>query len=162
MRVRTPHPNPSADTARRPTRRDTAWRQARRRARANRPGPATSAAGTLAAASLAVPLVAVLLLVGAGPAVAHAAEPAIRVLAQGQTGGQVQQLIERATTWLTALLAALATLFLTLGGIRYILANGNPSEVEHAKQAFRSAGIGYALAALAPLIVNILTELVAR
>jgi hypothetical protein len=54
------------------------------------------------------------------------------------------------------ILAALATLFLTVGGIRYVMAGGDPGEVEKAKGAFKSAGLGYALAALAPLVVSII------
>jgi Type IV secretion system pilin len=44
----------------------------------------------------------------------------------------------------------LATLFLTIGGLRYLMAGGDPSEVERAKTALRSAAIDYGLAILAP------------
>jgi hypothetical protein len=62
--------------------------------------------------------------------------------------------------WLIGILAGLATVFLTVGGVRYLMASGDPGEVEKAKQAFRSAGWGYALAALAPLVVGILKGIV--
>jgi hypothetical protein len=62
--------------------------------------------------------------------------------------------------WLVGILAALATLFLTIGGIRYLTAGGDPAEVERAKTALKSAAIGYALAALAPLLVSILQSVV--
>lgn len=62
--------------------------------------------------------------------------------------------------WLVGILAALATLFLTIGGIRYLAAGGDPAEVERAKTALKSAAIGYALAALAPLLVSILQSVV--
>jgi hypothetical protein len=62
--------------------------------------------------------------------------------------------------WLVGLLATLATLFLTFGGVRYLTANGDPGQVEKAKTALRSAMIGYALAALAPLLVEVLRSLV--
>lgn len=58
------------------------------------------------------------------------------------------------------ILALLATVLLTIGGVRYVLANGDPGEVEKAKQAFKSAGFGYALATLAPLVVEILRGIV--
>ncbi len=58
--------------------------------------------------------------------------------------------------WLVGILAGLATLFLTIGGIRYLTAGGDPAEVERAKTALKSAAVGYALAALAPLLVSIL------
>ena len=62
--------------------------------------------------------------------------------------------------WLVGILAGLATLFLTIGGIRYLTAGGDPAEVERAKTALKSAAIGYALAALAPLLVSILQSVV--
>jgi len=68
--------------------------------------------------------------------------------------------IDSLRTWLVGILATLATLFLTIGGIRYLLAGGDPMQVERAKTALKSAAIGYALAALAPLLVSILTSVV--
>lgn len=68
--------------------------------------------------------------------------------------------IDSLRVWLAGILAALATLFLTIGGIRYLSAGGDPAQVERAKVAFRSAAIGYALAALAPLIVTVLQSVV--
>jgi len=62
--------------------------------------------------------------------------------------------------WLIGILAALATLFLVIGGIRYVVSGGNPGEVEKAKSAFRSAAIGYCLAILAPVIITILQSIV--
>jgi hypothetical protein len=40
------------------------------------------------------------------------------------------------------------------------MAGGDPAEVEKAKTAFKSAGIGYALAILAPVVVTVLKSLV--
>jgi hypothetical protein len=62
--------------------------------------------------------------------------------------------------WVMGILAAIATVFLTWGGVRYLFAGGDPGEVEKAKSALKSAGIGYALAALAPLIVAVLQGIV--
>jgi len=62
--------------------------------------------------------------------------------------------------WIMGILALLATVFVTIGGVRYVLANGDPSEVEAAKRSFKSAGFGYALAALAPLVVEVLRGIV--
>ncbi|MBL8932360.1 MAG: hypothetical protein JNL54_19735 [Kineosporiaceae bacterium] len=67
--------------------------------------------------------------------------------------------INNATAWLVGILAALATFFLTLGGIRYMAADGNPGEVERAKGALRSAAIGYGLAILAPVILTVLKKI---
>ena len=70
--------------------------------------------------------------------------------------GDITSVIESIRNWVAGILAALATLFLTVGGVRYLIANGNPRAMEEGKSAIRSALIGYALAALAPLFVDIL------
>ena len=67
--------------------------------------------------------------------------------------------IDNLRNWLVGILAAVATLFLTVGGLRYLTAGGDPGQVEKAKTALKSAAIGYALAALAPLLVSILASL---
>lgn len=79
------------------------------------------------------------------------------VLAQAQS---VDQVLTNIRNWIMGILAGLATVFLTIGGVRYVMAAGDPGEVEKAKGAFRSAGLGYALAALAPLVVSVLRQLV--
>ncbi|MHB8438535.1 MAG: pilin [Acidimicrobiales bacterium] len=68
--------------------------------------------------------------------------------------------IDNLRNWLVGILATLATLFLTIGGLRYLTAGGDPGQVEKAKTALKSAAIGYALAILAPLLVSILASLV--
>jgi Type IV secretion system pilin len=68
--------------------------------------------------------------------------------------------IDSLRLWVVGLLAGLATLFLTLGGVRYMTAGGDPGQIERAKSALRSAAIGYALAALSPVIVAILRSVV--
>jgi hypothetical protein len=72
----------------------------------------------------------------------------------------IGQVISNTTVWIVGILAGLATLFLTIGGLRYLMAGGDPAEVEKAKTAFKSAGIGYALAVLAPVVVIVLKSLV--
>ncbi|WTX00306.1 pilin [Streptomycetaceae bacterium NBC_01309] len=68
--------------------------------------------------------------------------------------------IENTRNWITGILAATATLFLTVGGLRYLLAGGDPGEVEKAKSALKAAAIGYMLAVLAPIILQILQTFV--
>jgi hypothetical protein len=63
------------------------------------------------------------------------------------------------TAWVTGIIAAVATLFLTIGGARYLMAGGDPAEVERAKGSLKSAGVGYALALLAPVILTILKNI---
>jgi len=93
---------------------------------------------------LAVVLVALL----AAPALAQAADPTL------------SGVIDRIRTLLVGLLAGLATLFLTVGGVRYLFAGGDPGQVEKAKITLKSAAIGYALAALATPLVGLLKYVV--
>ncbi|GAB3681989.1 pilin [Saccharopolyspora sp. ID03-671] len=72
----------------------------------------------------------------------------------------IDDVLNNIRNWIMGLLALLATVFLTIGGVRYVLANGDPGEIEKAKLSFKSAGFGYALAALAPLVVEILRGIV--
>jgi hypothetical protein len=62
--------------------------------------------------------------------------------------------------WIMGIIAAVATLFLVVGGLRYILAGGDPAQVEQAKANLKSALLGYALAVLAPVILQILQGIV--
>ncbi|WP_200864550.1 MULTISPECIES: pilin [Amycolatopsis] len=88
---------------------------------------------------------------------ADAAQASTQVLAIASSVGQV---FDNIRNWLVGILAGLATVFLTIGGVRYLMAAGDPGEVEKAKQSFKSAGWGYGLAALAPLVVEILRGIV--
>jgi len=72
----------------------------------------------------------------------------------------LDQVIGNIRTWLVGMLAALATTFLTIGGVQYLIAGGDPGGVEKAKTALKSAAIGYALAVLAPGLVGILQHIV--
>jgi len=64
-------------------------------------------------------------------------------------------IIGNITAWVVGILIGVATLFLTVGGLRYLAAGGDPSETERAKSALKSALIGYALAVLAPILLGI-------
>lgn len=72
----------------------------------------------------------------------------------------LNQVIGNLRVWLTSLLAALATLLLMIGGVRYLLAAGDPGSHEKAKGSIRAALVGYALALLAPLLVTIVQHIV--
>lgn len=78
----------------------------------------------------------------------------------GLAADSIPTVISNLQTWLIGILAGLATLFLVLGGVRYVISNGNPGEVEKAKTAFKSAAIGYCLAVLAPVVITILKGIV--
>ncbi len=102
----------------------------------------------------AVALAAVAAAVVFDPKAAFAAGP--HLLA----ADSIQQVVSNLTVWIVGILAGVATLFLTIGGLRYLMAGGDPAEVEKAKTALKSAAIGYGLAVLAPVIVSVLKSLV--
>ena len=74
--------------------------------------------------------------------------------------GSVDEVLSNIRNWLMGILAGLATVFLTIGGVRRVFGGGDPGEQEKAKECFKAAGIGYALAALAPLVVTVLKGIV--
>lgn len=80
--------------------------------------------------------------------------------AAATAGPDLSTVINNLRNWVVGLLAALATLFLTIGGIRYMLAGGDVAQIERAKSSLKSAAIGYALAALSPILVEILRSVV--
>ena len=71
----------------------------------------------------------------------------------------LQTVLGNLRLWIAGLLATLATLFLSIGGLMYLTAAGNPRRVEQAKEAIRSAVIGYIFAALAPLVITIVEQI---
>lgn len=134
-----PRPMRRLDPSRLPTR--LRWAQ-----RTNRPPLAA-----LRWLAIAVPLAAGLVLVSGSPA-----------FAAGGGAPTLNGVIANLTNWIVGILAGVATLFLTIGGLRYLTAGGDPGQVEKAKTALKSAAIGYALAILAPLLVSILASVVGR
>jgi hypothetical protein len=123
-------------------------RPARRGPAPRRPGRAPAGRGRLAARAAVTALTAAAVLAAAaGPALGGTAGHVLAVATVGQV-------ISNTTKWIVGILAGLATLFLTIGGLRYLMAGGDPGEVERAKTALRSAAIGYGLAILAPVIVT--------
>ena len=73
---------------------------------------------------------------------------------------QLTDVLTNIRNWIMGILVGIAVVFFTWGGLRYIFASGDPGEVEKAKSAFKNAGYGFALAALAPLIVAVLQGIV--
>jgi Type IV secretion system pilin len=62
--------------------------------------------------------------------------------------------------WIMGILAAVATLYLVLAGVYYATAGGDPTQVERAKAALKSALVGYALAVLAPVLLQVVRGIV--
>ncbi|GAA1387650.1 pilin [Catellatospora chokoriensis] len=69
-------------------------------------------------------------------------------------------LIGNVTGLVRGLLIGIATLFLTLGCVRYMMANGDPMATEKGKTALRNALIGYALALLSEPLLGLVKGLV--
>lgn len=72
----------------------------------------------------------------------------------------LDEVLNNIRNWIMGILTTVAVVFLTIGGLRYLMASGDPGEIEKAKGAFKAAGIGFALAALAPIVVEVLTGIV--
>ena len=68
----------------------------------------------------------------------------------------IPQVIAGLQNWIMGILAAVATLFLAIGSLQYVSAGGDPARVEQAKNNFKGALVGYALAVLAPVILQAL------
>ena len=88
------------------------------------------------------------------------ASPAYAETALLAVAGSVDEVLTNVRNWLMGILAGLATVFLTIGGVRRVFGGADPGEQEKAKEAFRAAGWGYCLAALAPLVVTVLKGIV--
>jgi hypothetical protein len=87
---------------------------------------------------------------------AAAAQPGAPVV----VATSLDQVLDNIRNWLIGILAALATACLTVAGVRYVIASGDPAEIEKAKAALRAACLGYVLAMLAPVIVAVLKSIV--
>lgn len=68
---------------------------------------------------------------------------------------KLNTVIGNITGWVVGIAFGVATLFATIGFLRYLAAGGDPAEVEKAKSAWKNAAIGYAGALLAPVLLAI-------
>ena len=91
---------------------------------------------------------------------AAAATGAFAASAMAAVPSDLNSVLNNLRNWMIGLLAGLATLMLTIGGLRYLVAGGDPGEVQKAKGALKAAAFGYALAVLAPLFVSVLKRVV--
>jgi type IV secretion system pilin len=95
-------------------------------------------------------------------------EAAGGVLAQGQAPGgnstaagqRIAGVLDRLRQWVVFFALALASVVFAIGGLRYLLANGDLGEIDAAKRAFKGAVIGYGIAALAQALASILVAIV--
>jgi hypothetical protein len=82
--------------------------------------------------------------------------PAAAEVVAAATVTNLNQVMTNIELWVGGLLAGLATLLATVGGVRYLLGAGDPGETMKAKETLKYAAIGYGIAVLAPLLVTIL------
>lgn len=90
------------------------------------------------------------------------ADPAAAAPSPPPAVNDLGTVVDNLRFWIVGILGSVATLFLCIGGARFLLAGGDPSEIERAKSNFKSAGIGYSLALLAPVILAILNSILVR
>lgn len=114
--------------------------------------PATRRVGRIAAHTATVALLlsvpaAAYADTGSGTPAVLAAKPLPEVVASLQT-------------WIMSLLAAVATLFLVLAGVYWATAGGDPAQVDKAKGALKNALVGYGLAVLAPILLEVVKGIV--
>jgi hypothetical protein len=102
---------------------------------------------------VAPPGVAALILLT--PAAAHA-DPGTVVLA----ANSLPQVVANMQIWIMGILAAVATLFAVLAGVYWATAGGDPAQVDKAKGALRNALVGYGLAVLAPILLQVVQGIV--
>ncbi|MEV4517133.1 pilin [Dactylosporangium sp. NPDC049525] len=95
-------------------------------------------------------IVVTVLIVAATAVPAWAAPPA-----DPNPTARITAIITNITNWVTGILIGIATLFLTVGGLRRMTAGGDPAEIEKSNSAFKNSLQGYALAVLAPVLLGI-------
>ncbi|MET7831288.1 pilin [Micromonospora sediminicola] len=103
----------------------------------------------------------------AAPAAAAVVTLAVPAVAYADPGGPVvlaandlPTVIANLQTWVMGILAAVATLFLVLAGVYWATAGGDPAQVDKAKGALKNALIGYGLAVLAPILLEVVQGIV--
>lgn len=69
-------------------------------------------------------------------------------------GGIITQIF----TWLIAIIGVIAVIFIIIGGIRYILARGDPKATDAARGTITAAIIGLVIALLAVVIVIVVSN----
>lgn len=107
------------------------------------------------AVRLVVPVGAAVLIL-LSPVAAHA-DPAATVEVAVNS---LPQVVENLKKWIMGILAAVATLFLVLAGVYWATAGGDPTQVDKAKGALKNALIGYGLAVLAPVLLQVVRGIV--
>jgi hypothetical protein len=97
---------------------------------------------------------AVVLVLAAPAAFAGTGEPTV------WAANSLPVVVNNIRVWLRNILLSVATLFLVLAGVYAATAAGDPGQIDKAKATFRNALIGYALAVLAPVFLQVVQGIV--
>jgi type IV secretory pathway VirB2 component (pilin) len=89
------------------------------------------------------------LLFAATVAAAHAA-------GTPQIASSLDDVLNNLRNWVLGIVGSVAIAFFSWGGLKLLLASGDPEEIGKAKNAFKNGGYGLAVALLAPLLVAVL------
>jgi hypothetical protein len=73
---------------------------------------------------------------------------------------QLTNVIDNLRNWFIGILVTLAVFYFTVAGIRHLAAGGDPTEIQKARHALKNGAIGFGIAALAPVLVSILKQIV--
>ncbi len=72
-----------------------------------------------------------------------------------ETTSELRQVVNRIRLVIIALASALGTLFLTIAAVRWLAANGEPGQIDGAKRALTGTAVGYGIAVLATVLMDI-------
>lgn len=123
------------------------------RARLRAPNTRLLSTARLAVRYVASPGAAALILLT--PAAAHADAGTVILAANS-----LPQVVANLQIWIMGILAAVASLFGVLAGVYMATAGGDPAQVDKAKGALRNALVGYGLAVLAPILLQVVQGIV--
>lgn len=73
---------------------------------------------------------------------------------------ELRQVVDRIRMVIMAIASALGTLFLTIAAVRWLAANGEPGQIDGAKRALAGTAVGYGIAILATVLMDILDWIV--
>ncbi|MBG0568212.1 pilin [Actinoplanes aureus] len=76
------------------------------------------------------------------------------------TAATLPQVVANMQVWIMGILAAVATLYGVLAAVYWTTAGGDPAQVDKAKSALKNALIGYGLAVLAPVLLQVVRGIV--
>lgn len=77
------------------------------------------------------------------------------------TAAPLVAVVNRVYLFIMVLATALGTLFLTIAGVRWLVAGGEPGAIDGAKRALTGVAIGYGIAVLATVLMGILEWILA-